>query len=834
MRTGLQPSSDRPARLAVTVLVAFGSTSVACGPTHEHDTTVEYDEPAPAAPHDEDLGALPASPVPAATPQLPQKHPFGGGGFDPAVANHDALRQMFVREGRVSSLASPAEVDIAVDSYLQHRAHQAEVNGLSIGPKGRELLGRERQLAQRKKAEAAASAPELQDAGPNPSLRSDVQRYDGTVDTPQLLALLAEFPDFPHNSIAPEETAMYYPDYTPEHYEKLLFAPDTFEGPNGEALRTARNWYWAQSGYSYDIAGKVAGWFMASENAAYYGGNNESDNDSEPRQLVAEAVLQFAESADTDLNQFDQKDPYDLDGDGDLDEPDGLIDHLLIFHSGIGEEMGGGSLGEDAIWAHRWALPDPLPLPGTSTGLPYWGGQLAAFTYTMQPADSAIGIVVHEHAHDLGLPDEYDTLYSGAGEPVARWSVMSSGSWTGTIPGSMPSGFSAYARESLQSMHGGNWMVGGRVDAFDLDAWGRFAVLDEASRKGRYNDYVRVDLPPKSDRVVTPPVGGYAYHSGSGDSLDNSMSYTVDLTSVADTAEVRFQAWYDIETDWDYAYVLVDDGTGAVTIPGPITTDENPNGTNLGNGITGLSDWTEVAFDLSAYAGQEITVSFYYQTDGAVTNPGLYLDEVTFFVDGLIVGRDGAEPGEGLFDLNGFVATDGVVWHDNYYLLEWRSHNGVDEGLAKSRMWGQPVSYNAGLLVWYVDESYTDNWVGLHPGEGFLGVVDADQRTLEWNSMASGAPIATANTQLQMRDAAFSWRPSDGLYLEVGSPDDPTDLWYLEDDDTSGRGIFRDWHPYWNESAPDAGRKIPTHGLSFEVWYATPDSRTALIRLSRL
>ena len=43
---------------------------------------------------------------------------------------------------------------------------------------------------------------------------------------------------------------------------------------------------------------------------------------------------------------------------------------------------------------------------------------------------------VREFAHDLGLPDEYDTSRNSAyGEPVSFWSIMSSGSWAGLIPG---------------------------------------------------------------------------------------------------------------------------------------------------------------------------------------------------------------------------------------------------------------------------------------------------------------------------------------------------------------------------------------------------------------
>ena len=42
-------------------------------------------------------------------------------------------------------------------------------------------------------------------------------------------------------------------------------------------------------------------------------------------------------------------------------EPDGLVDHLMVIHSGVGEEAGGGSLGSDAIWSHRWNLGGYIP-----------------------------------------------------------------------------------------------------------------------------------------------------------------------------------------------------------------------------------------------------------------------------------------------------------------------------------------------------------------------------------------------------------------------------------------------------------------------------------------
>ena len=54
--------------------------------------------------------------------------------------------------------------------------------------------------------------------------------------------------------------------------------------------------------------------------------------------------------------------------------------------------------------------------------------------YTAQPENGGLGVFAHEYAHDLGLPDLYDT--SGGGEnSVGFWSLMSAGSWLGTGKG---------------------------------------------------------------------------------------------------------------------------------------------------------------------------------------------------------------------------------------------------------------------------------------------------------------------------------------------------------------------------------------------------------------
>lgn len=100
-----------------------------------------------------------------------------------------------------------------------------------------------------------------------------------------------------------------------------------------------------------------------------------------------------------------------------------------------------------------------------------------------------------------------------------------------------------------------------------------------------------------------------------------------------DNDTLRARIWYSIENNWDYAYVDVssDYGQSWASLPGNITTNTNPNGTNRGNGITGASAggvFVEGKFPLNAYVGDQILIRLSYETDGAVLNEGVYFDNI--------------------------------------------------------------------------------------------------------------------------------------------------------------------------------------------------------------
>ncbi|MFD2922484.1 immune inhibitor A domain-containing protein [Halobacillus naozhouensis] len=738
-------------------------------------------------------------------------HEKGGAPFDLAIANDERLIEMLKESGKISKNATPEEAKRALNKYLDAKS-EAAANKAKKEDKGKmdkEKAENRAKLTDNAKNNSMTNGKgnKLGQAKKNRVTTVDEEAWNGETRTDNVLVLLIEYPNKPHNSMSASETDMYYEGenaYSKEHYEDMLFGDGGWVGPDGKTYVSMKQYYEKQSGGSYSVEGTVAGWYEADHPAAYYGANDPAPDGSDinARGLVKEALNAAANDSDVNLSNFDEWDRYDLDGDGNYMESDGLVDHLMVIHSGVGEEAGGGSLGSDAIWSHRWNLAQPTAIKGTEATVDYWGGQMAAFDYTIEPEDGAVGVMAHEFGHDLGLPDEYDTQYSGAGEPVAYWSIMASGSWAGDIPGTMPTGFSPYAKEMLQGTAGGNWLTGTEISVDDVSQQPVEVLIDEAVTKGTNNDAVKVTLPDKKTVINEPVSGQYEYFSGSDNSLTNTMTKTVDLTN-ASSAELTFQAWYDIETNWDYAYVTVN----GEPIEGAITTDENPHGNNLGNGITGSSDgWKEVSFDLSAYAGQKVEVGFKYKTDAAAILPGFYADDISIKADGEEIVFDDAES-ESNFELNGFTKSNGIKMSEHYYLLEWRSHNGVDRGLANLRRGGSLMEYDPGLVVWYIDNKYTENWTGFHPGEGFLGVVDADQKAIYWSDGT------VASTRYQVHDAAFTLEKKDKMFIDYSELLGRT----MKDYHTKRTPLFDDSENYLNEGLVDAGRNVPEYGLNFRV-----------------
>ncbi len=732
------------------------------------------------------------------------------GSLDLSVVNKDKLLDSLIKRGVIPKGASTAEKEKALQKYLVLKGQ--EVNAKTSDP-----------LAAKVKAGDAEKQRKFKDFT-NGLLKGKGNKYGQLKGNPdpvqegtspgiqkkgKLLTLMVEYSDFQHNNIKPEETDNYYSDYTPEHYEEMIFGnKGEYKGPNGDDQVSQKQYYEEQSGGTYTIDGQAFGWLKVPGTAAYYGADKASGHDNVTpggsKQLVIDTYA-AAKAAGIPLKDYDLEDPHDLDGDGNFWEPDGLVDHLQIIHSGMGQEAGGGSKGDDAIWSHRSAkLVDP---DGLGNGLPGF------YDYTMMPEDGATGVFAHEYGHDLGLPDEYDTVYSGAGEANEYWSIMSSGSWAGKIPGAEPTGFSPWAKQYFQSTLGGKWTAPEVVEWNDVSTKGTQFLLDQAnSPLGQNNQAIRVNLPDKKTPVNTPATGSFEYWGGQADEMDSNMVTDVDLTGKT-SATLTFDAWYDIEEQWDFAFaqVSVDGGKtweslGNNNTRSDVVAEGYP--TILGSmpGFTGKSDgWQAQSFDLSDYAGKQIKLRLRYATDWGTSLVGFFADNIKVVADGKTILDDGGETASSPFTLNKFTKMDGNKLTDHYYLLEWRNQKGVDEGLAHIKRGKSLMSYDGGLVVWYVDDSYTDNWTGDHPGDGFLGVVDAH--------LGSSIKLSTgteAISRFQVADAAFGLNPTSGLDITY-----PT--YTIDFPSQPAVSLFDDNKSFENTFLPDAGRKIPHYGLKVRV-----------------
>jgi immune inhibitor A len=545
-----------------------------------------------------------------------------------------------------------------------------------------------------------------------------------------------------HNQIAAPDRALdnstsWFPDFNRAHYLDLMFG-------TGESFA---DFYSKQSNGRFAATGDVSDWVTLPFNEARYGSNARSDSagywpfveDTAAAWYTAQLKVKTPAEIKTYLAQFDKVDRYDYNNNGNFNEPDGYIDHFQAIHAGEGEEAGGGAQGTDAIWSHSWFAfandagttgPDGNLAGGTQIGdTGMWIGD-----YTTEPENGGLGVVAHEFAHDLGVPDLYDT--AGGDNSTGFWTLMSAGSWLnhgtdsiGTTPGYFgPS-------EKLQM----GWLDYKQVN-YGTNAK---VKLGPADRAGTLPQALLVTLPDKTvfTPYNTPHSGGFEWWGGSADNLNNTLTRAVDLTSANTSAVLTAWAKYDIEYEYDFLYGEVSTDAGATWTKVGTPIDGVSGDVRDANGdlIYGASIWTPISYDLSAYKGQNVQFRFRYATDGGLSYDGAFLDDLAVSVDGAPtpIWTDTVETLDPGWTAAGFTRMNGSTSRvvSNYYLAENRVYSGYDAtlktgpynfGFANTRPdWVERFPLQNGLLVWYSDGACSDNNTINHIGCGSALPVDA-------------------------------------------------------------------------------------------------------------
>ncbi len=573
-----------------------------------------------------------------------------------------------------------------------------------------------------------------------------------------------------------DNNSMWVADFNNAFYNDMLYSSkgitkrvrtdlkDPRDGKPGIDIAgyTMKNMYEEMSKGAYTVSGEAIGWIKVPHSEAWYGAgachaavqdtSGHPDNPRGAGQLGIDAVNTLAQSnPNFPWADYDLEDTGDADGDGNYNEPDGVVDHLVLVHAGEDKSGGGGAQGTFAIWAHSSAIAGGYTVPGTSVKIS---------NYIVQPENSGVGVFAHEYGHDLGLPDLYDA--TGAGDSdVEFWDLMSTGSHSGPIFQSMPIHMGLWDK----------WVLGwANPKVVNPGDGTKLLTLGQASRTPKLTeDGVRVNLPDKDVTLTTPHSGANVWWS-SNDQDWADVKLTRDI-AVPAGADSKFWLWndYTIEEDWDYGFIEVstDGGTtwteqkiygedGALVSTGDDYLDPNKRMQDYGNkkyGLTGDSGgWQHFYADLAPFAGQNIKLRLRYATDAAAEERGWFADDFSVTSGGTTVWSDDVEsgaagwtPGTGTFTDTrgaGFVTFGGSLKSAQYYLSEWRNLDGFDKGLSYTydTTWShdgawkvEKVPYNApGLLVWLRDASLGYNnaasniWSLPSPGsKGQLLLVDS-------------------------------------------------------------------------------------------------------------
>ncbi|MFJ6656143.1 immune inhibitor A domain-containing protein [Streptomyces sp. NPDC091377] len=641
-----------------------------------------------------------------------------------------------------------------------------------------------------------------------------------------------------HNQIAQpdrskDNSTEWQADYNQKHYQDLYF---------GEGSASMKTYYEKQSSGRYSIEGEVSDWVKVPYNEARYG-SNSCVPDNCAWYAVQDGVTSWAAgqkaAGKTDaeikakLSEYDQWDRYDFDGDGNFNEPDGYIDHFQIVHAGEDESAGGGAQGTDAIWAHRWYAfgsdagatgPEGNKLGGTQIGTSgIWVGD-----YTIQPENGGLGVFAHEYGHDLGLPDHYDT--KDGENSTGFWTLMSSGSWLGNgkdAIGDLPGDMTAWDKLQL------GWL---NYDTAKAATKSRH-TLGYAEYNTRNKQALVVELPEKAVKteVVTPAEGATQWWSGSGDDLRNTLTRSVDLTG-KNAADLTFDGWYEIESDYDWLYteVSTDGGTNWTPVDGTVDGQPIPRDGSGKPALTGTVDgYKKLSYSLDAYAGKKIDLRFRYSSDGGVALKGFAADRISVVADGTALFTDNAETADAAWTAKGFsrIGSSFTKNYEQYYIAENRQYVSYDKtlkvgpynfGFSTTRPdWVEHYAYQNGLLIWKWDTSQADNNTSVHPGAGLLLPIDSHPTALKWSDGT------LMRNRIQAYDSPFSLYRTDGITLHKA--DVATRI-----PSSKGVSVFNDrTSTYYDRSNPTAGVKITDTNTKIKIVKEAKNGSTIRLEVDR-
>ena len=189
---------------------------------------------------------------------------------------------------------------------------------------------------------------------------------------------------------AEDNFSFWVPNFSSQHYNDMIFSRSGLKkrvrldltGPDGQPgidLRgyTTRNHYREMSKGACDVTGKVTGRSSLPHSEAWYSADScearvasdvgHPDNPRGTGEMVVDAVNILAAQG-FDFSEFDQEGQGDLDGDTDVVEPDGVIDHMVLVHAGADQAGDGGDQARTPSGRAPLSSPPPVATPSRAPG----------------------------------------------------------------------------------------------------------------------------------------------------------------------------------------------------------------------------------------------------------------------------------------------------------------------------------------------------------------------------------------------------------------------------------------------------------------------------------
>jgi immune inhibitor A len=586
------------------------------------------------------------------------------------------------------------------------------------------------------------------------------------------------------------------------------------------------------------------GWYQLPGDTNYYGadrltigaaialGASWIDNACGP---IGKAVYDAAHIADPEIDYSD----YDTD-------KDGVVDFFMMVFAGIGGNGPSQRAGYDNIWPHSSSLEfyytDPATgLQGyissdqlrdhyerplyytdatrsrkttTATAFPVYV-RVGPYNVNPEAAVDHASVIAHEYGHSLGLPDFYSQ--SQARPTYGDWNLMATDKsqnmdvfskqelgWV--IPRVLKPGETvANVSDSKLNTHRIDWV---QPDGTPYTLQGPGVNNGEAyvaRLPGR-----RIIDPAKVVRGASPT---HVWHSGQGDDFGcpPNAGHNIDIQlpelgslAAGTPVTLSFKSLWDIEWDWDFAFVMVttDGGSSYTALPslqGYTTraSQHDPNGvacyqqfehgitgssasysagtqeTDRVTGVYGDSEFIVDRYDLSSFAGvANVVLRFSYFTDPAVARPGWFIDDVNVTAGAQTIYstdfetpnelriynggcRDGINTGPSCTQGWNYVDASSGNPADHAYYIELRDRSGFDfDGRGQNDR--AAIGFEPGLLLVYTDESHgMGNYSTTNPPA--QSPLDSTPHPLPLPDAPDPLPDnSAANPLMSLNDAAFT------------------------------------------------------------------------------